>query len=710
VHLPQGSPPALVRGQMYWPLTRVPGFSLRLQPASQAAEITFAPEAFFATRLSNTLTLPTPSPVLPSAFLNYDVNVQSNRATGGATRNDVGALVEAGVSGGWGVVTSSHVGRDLTHSSASGSGWLRLETTYTRQMPDKALTLRAGDAATRSGLWGTTVYFGGIQIGTDYSLQPGFLTQPVPVFGGVSSAPSTVQLYVNDVLRKVTDVPAGPFAIDNLGALTGAGEARIVVRDVLGRETVIVQRYFTNAQLLAPGLADWSVEAGFLRENIGFASNDYGSAFASGTWRRGLTNDWTAELRGETTPAGTTVGLGAIAALPFDIAGRAAVSTSRYDTAGTGSRISVGLERQWSAASVYAQAQWSARGYREIGRPTISPQYEWVANSSFEMSRGMRVGLGISTVQPYDMEATRTATASVLVPLPKKASLILSASHAWGRTSGTFIGASFTMPLDASMSMQAAATARKGSVDTYVSVNQSSTGEQDFGWRVLAGQREGQGHAEGGAFYGGRYGRLYADISATPTQSALRAGASGGLVMADGHFFATKRVDQSFAIVEMPGFEGIGVGLGGNMLTRTDTSGVALIPNLSPHQANHVRLDAQDVPITAELESLEQQVVPSWRSGVKVDFKVRAGRAALLRIVLDDGEPAPAGAIVRLQGDKEEFFVARRGEAYVTGIEPASVFTLTWGAQSCRLQVSLPAAANDEIPRVGPVRCAGVKR
>ena len=45
---------------------------------------------------------------------------------------------------------------------------------------------------------------------------------------------------------------------------------------------------------------------------------------------------------------------------------------------------------------------------------------------------------------------------------------------------------------------------------------------------------------------------------------------------------------------------------------------------------------------------------------------MRSGRGPLLRIRFDDGEVAPAGTIVNIEGDKQEFYVARRGEAFAT--------------------------------------------
>ena len=102
--------------------------------------------------------------------------------------------------------------------------------------------------------------------------------------------------------------------------------------------------------------------------------------------------------------------------------------------------------------------------------------------------------------------------------------------------------------------------------------------------------------------------------------------------------------------------------------------------------------------------------MPALRSAVKITFPVRSGRGALIRIELDDGEPAPAGAEVELVGDKKEFFVARRGEAFVTGLQASNRLRLKWNGASCIFEVNLPPGNLEDITRVGPVRCIGVKR
>src|SRR5678809_949175 len=85
---------------------------------------------------------------------------------------------------------------------------------------------------------------------------------------------------------------------------------------------------------------------------------------------------------------------------------------------------------------------------------------------------------------------------------------------------------------------------------------------------------------EAGAYYMGRYGNQSGEVSYSPNQTAVRIGSNGGMVLADGHFFVTRRLDQSYAVVEVAGYENVGIGIGSNVQTRTDKNGIALIPQI----------------------------------------------------------------------------------------------------------------------------------
>src|SRR5204862_5245724 len=94
-------------------------------------------------------------------------------------------------------------------------------------------------------------------------------------------------------------VPPGPFSIANIPTVNGSGNVQLGVRDLFGREQIISQPFYASVNLLKAGLEDYSYEAGFERNNFGVESFDYGRAVASATYRRGLTDRLTGEVRGE---------------------------------------------------------------------------------------------------------------------------------------------------------------------------------------------------------------------------------------------------------------------------------------------------------------------------------------------------------------------------------------------------------------------------
>jgi outer membrane usher protein len=63
---------------------------------------------------------------------------------------------------------------------------------------------------------------------------------------------------------------------------------------------------------------------------------------------------------------------------------------------------------------------------------------------------------------------------------------------------------------------------------------------------------------------------------------------------------------------------------------------------------------------------------------------------------------------VQIEGDPKEFYIARRGEAFVTGLKMTNRLRLTWGAQQCTFDVALPPESPTEIARVGPLKCIGI--
>ena len=700
------------RGASWTPLHALPGYRARFDFGNQSLDLEFAPEAFITTQMKPRPASPVAlSKTAPAVFLNYDVAHTMSAGTGVPTQRNTGVLSEIGFAMGAGTLISSQLSRNVGSTDPNlPSDGVRLETTWTKDFQDKNITVRVGDTSTRASLWGRNMFFGGVQIGKNFGLTPGFFSQPLPVLSGSASSPGTVELYVNNALRQISNVPAGPFTVENFTQITGAGEARVVVRDLLGRESVIVSPFFTSTQLLEKGLTDWSLNLGKERYNLGTQSNDYRDAFSSGLFRHGVTKGFTLEGRAEVSKNLQTAGLGANQQLSFLGLGQAALAMSRDATDRTGKRLLLGFDRQDMRNGLNARVVRASRDYRELGfGPTELPyKVEQAVNIRHTLDNKASFGLSMARLENVDQAASKVMTGSYAMRVLERGSLIFSATRVSGSQSGFSVGVSLLIAQDGKRVTTASVTHTRMGSEGYAAATEPVGYESGVGWRVLAGHRVSEDHAEAGVYYQGGRGFLGADLAASGQTQTLRLNAQGAAVYMDGHVFASRRLQESFALVHVPGYPNVGVGFQGESITQTDKNGFAMLPRLAAYQTNTIRLNANDLPMSAELDNIEATAVPAWRSGVSIQFPVRSGQGALVKIVTADGAPVPTGATVELVGDGKAFFVARRGEVFLTGLQPQNTVLLRWDAHTCKAQIVLPPAQADEIIRIGPILCTEV--
>jgi outer membrane usher protein len=710
-----GSAPVQSRGQLWYSLADVPGFTVRFNEFDQSLDLEFASTAFESSRLA----LPAVerervSPVEPTVFLNYDLNAEHGATRGTGSQQNLGMLGELGLVTDMGLLTSSFVGRNVMTRGVAAvrPSWQRLETAFTRDFLDQNVTLRLGDVSSRTGLMGRSVYFGGIQLSRNFALQPGFISQPLPPIAGTSSAPSTVDLYVNNVLRQTSSVPTGPFTVDTLQMTSGAGQIRMVVRDVLGRESVIEQPFFVHPAMLEVGVADWSVEAGALRRNLGSGEASYEEKFAAGFHRRGLTKTLTAEARaGLSQPQQVASAAISQALSPWPVLLQAGLGAS-HSVLGRGAVLITGLEYMAPAGGMQWRTERTTAAYRDLGQDTSVSMPRQQTTLSGHRGSPVWGSFGASAARTVgaDGRALNAGNLSYSRRIGTWSWFSMHVTRLTGTSQGRSVTMSLMTPLGPRHSVSAYASRQAQDTDGHVSVSGAPGSESPTSWRLLAGERARQSYLEGSVYRPGPHGTLTLAASATETQQNLRAGAQGAIVLVDGDGFATRRNSGSLALVEVPGYGGLSVAVSGQYEATTRASGRALLTQLTPYRNNQIRLNASELPLDAELDSIELQAVPRPRGAVKLRFPVRSGRAALVRVRLDDGQDVPPGAEVRVDGDATVFYVARRGEAFITGLQPGAAAELRWKAQSCRLALELPPPKADDITRVGPLTCTGVRR
>ena len=690
--------PLLHNGEAYYVLDSLPGITTELDAGAQTLAIqvpaaVFTPTSRFAGPL-----LPTPALSPPGAFFNYDLVAQRFQQ-----KSRLDGLVELGAFNDAGVGTATALVRNLEGRARL----IRLETTWTRDAPGALASMRAGDAVSRAGAWSLPVRFGGVQWATNFAVRPGFVAFPLPAMSGESVLPSTVDLFIDNALRGRETLPPGPFTLPNLPVITGEGELRMVVRDLLGREQVLSERYYASPRLLRPGLVDYAYQAGFLRSNFGLQSNDYGRAFAAAVYRKGLSERLTGELSAELLRSQQT--LGASGTYLWNKLGVVTLSAAgSHSDRGYGVLSSVEFERQSRSFSMNLRTQTSSAGFVQLGLPpeTRAPRRTNEARAGFPVFGTGTVGLGYVERHYRDRTDERLASLSYQMKAGP-GSLLFSALRIETRDSSRgaerALAVSYTLPLDGRTSASAGVVRQAGQSAGTLQVQRNLPAGEGVGYRLLA--RSGTSELlQAGVSAQSAIGTYTAEAASSRGDIAYRLGAAGGLAWLDGHAFLTRRLSDSFALVRVGDYPGVQVYADNQPVTRTNSQGLALVPRLRAYDRNRLRIEQADLPLEVEIGALQHEAVPYYRSGLVVSFPVRAARGALLRLVLEDGKSPPPGAQVRLDGRAEFSPLGLDGEAYVTGITASQTGRAEWNGRHCVFSVQVPDT-RDPLPHLGVVTC-----
>lgn len=691
-------------GEDYVALDAFPRLRYRLDEPSQTLIVNAPPGAFLPTAIRATeAAFARPSASPPGAFLNYELT--ATRSTAATAES---ALLEPSVFGRWGNWLSDFLARD----SMGHERLVRLDTTWSRDQPDRAASLRVGDAVTgASSLWGGAVRFAGVQWGTNFATRPGLITLPLPSIGGATSLPSTVNLYVNGALRMSANVPMGPFQLRDVPAISGDGQIQLVVRDLLGREQVISQPFYASPALLRPGLQDFSYEAGVVRENYGFASNDYGRALIVGTDRVGISDNLTIDLHGEALRDQQTLGMGGDWLVPSVGVASAAVAGS-HSGQGVGALAVLGFDRTARRLSFGGTVQLADKRFADVGSLGGQPTPIRMVRAYASIALGRLGSLGfIGARQDYgngdvvDLTSIREDW-----QVWRLGFLSISVTRARAATSDTTVELTFTRALGERTSSTLDVTRDNARAQGLVELQRNLPAGPGSGYRLSAGM---DGSPDGEAEYTWQTteGTYDLDVERMLGATQESASATGALAWLGSHLFPTRNIDGSFAVVSVGGEPGVRVYADHQLVGRTDATGQLLVPDLRPYEDNRIGIEQADLPLDAQISTMEQSAVPYSHSGTLVRFQVDHPHGALLTIELESGEDLPAGSLVRVRGRDEEYPVALHGEVYVTEFSTPAELRASWPGGTCRVTVPKNAQlpGNDPLPRLGPYVCKGMR-
>ena len=642
----------------------------------------------------------------PGLLLNYDLYANHSGRSSNAT-----AYAELRAFGGnAGVFSTTAVTRAFR--SHGDAGWrgdsVRLDSSWEWSFPDTMTRLALGDTTTGSLGWTRAVRVGGIHLGRNFGLQPYRVTTPLPAFLGEVAVPSELELYVNGVRQYSGEVPVGPFQLVSQPGINGAGDAQLVITDAFGAVRTLSFPFYASQNLLAEGLSDWSVTAGVIREDYGLRSYSYGSQpVASGNLRYGASDALTIELHGEGGDGLGNGGIGAIWA-----AGRAGIVSASWSASdwhertGTqtafayswnNARFNLSLSTQRTQddysdlASGYGQAParasdralvgWNSALLGSFGASYLRLQYpesdaSRYASAYWNRSFGRDWALNFSVNQNLDASADRSFYLGISVNLGERRALNTSLQRNAGRDSAN------------------------------VDMAQSVPTAGGLSWRVRASHADG-GDASALAEAGwlGDHGRVNGGVAGSAGNWYGYAGANGGLVLMSGDVFASRSVNDAFAVVSTGDVGGVPVKLENRLIGTTGDNGLLLVTPLNAWQRNRLAIDPMDLPADMRLGQVEMFAVPSDRAGTEVRFDVQPVRAAVVVLHDADGTSLDAGGSAVLVGNASPAtFVGYDGEIYLDTLDDHNTLQVTTATGTCEVEFDYPETTAP-IPRIGPLTC-----
>lgn len=563
-----------------------------------------------STTVVNTRDTRRPQPTAsPGILLNYNLygSRSENNSTNLSAFTEVRAFNANGILSSTALITSNRLANNDNSSQDWNNRTVRLDTSWSKSFPDKLVTLRAGDILTGALSWTRSTRLGGLQIGSNFNLQPYMSTIPLPAFFGSATLPSAVELYVNGLKQYSGEVPAGPFELNTAPIISGAGNAQLVLTDALGQSSTVNFSLYDTHRLLQPCLSDWSVELGTVRENYGVKSFDYGNDIAvSGTWRYGVNNRFTAETHAEATKDLANAGIGGTwvlggpgGVLFGSLAGSESQGKSGTQYSGSYSwnnnRFNIGLNTLGTTGNYRDVAtQYGSTPIRQSNQ--VSTGYSTQSLGSF--------GLSYNQVDYAEEDTAQFASAYWSKSLGRRLSINANYNHDLNNSdnNSTTIGASFSF--DRNISVNSSLQHSNTQNIMVADISQSAPSIGGLGWRAQAQHSIDKGDSDDDTRgvaelnYLGRYGQVQAGVSIYDGNYSTFASGTGSLVMMGGGLFAARQINDGFAVVSTDGIADVPVLLQNNVIGTTNNRGLLLISPLNAYQENKIAIDPMDLPLT----------------------------------------------------------------------------------------------------------------
>lgn len=628
-----------------------------------------------------------------SGFVNYAVNYTSNKQADLFTESALsmrGALL-------YNTVSANNLGatRGLTSLTVDQRAAMRRWT--------------FGDNLGFTGPLGGDSWIAGVTVAKEFAINPYFVRYPMLSVSTPISVPSVMEVQVNGQIVSREQVAPGLLDVRNLPMTLGRNDAQVIVRDAFGVERELSSTYYLTTSALAQGVQDYQYSVGFRRMGVGEKSWDYRTPVALARHRVGITDSVTAGGRVEVQPGRLYSG-GPSLNLRLPI-GEVEAATSVSSKRGAfGSAGLVGFSFTGRPVSAGGSVMVASRNYATLTPNPVGEDPKTEAN----VFAGANIGGPISVTAQHSLRRLhqgisreRTGLLST-IHVARNVELTASVTRVRDeRGHGREAYAGITILFGKSTASAALVQDGRGNRMTVDAQRSLPVGE-GYGYQMHA--ESGDGMAYGVARYQTKYGRyelrqeqLYGESNTTVTAAGSIVGIGGGL-------YASRPVQESFALVRIPGVEGVRAFASHQEVGKTGRKGDLLVPDLQAYYANILDVADGDIPLQYAVPDVGQTLALPYRGGAVAEFGVQKIQRVVGVITVADqgGERIPSyGEItVTAKGREVSSPIGSSGRFYFEDLPAGthSAVVRDSAGRECSLILTVPLS-DGTLVNLGPVRC-----
>jgi outer membrane usher protein len=301
----------------------------------------------------------------------------------------------------------------------------RLQSAYTQQFgSDSPQRIRIGDTVSTSGMWGSTVRYGGMQFGTRTEARADVIADPELAAAGLAVLPTVEDALFRSLEARTTTLTAPDVA-------------------------AIVAPTIASTRLVGEGCSDFSVGLGKVRRDYALLSNEYGPLFANTTVACAVPLGFTIEGHGEYLDEDVAaLGVGLARQLgPLGTAS-AAFASSRTVTGVTGWLARFGFEHSNELFNVAVRSQMQSREFRDIGAGTLTDPIMQRDLASVGLNVTDRTNLALAYATQTTWERVRVDVIALKQSVSVgRGALSMSAGHSFSENFGSSVFISYKRPL-----------------------------------------------------------------------------------------------------------------------------------------------------------------------------------------------------------------------------------------------------------------------